>query len=616
MFLTMKSRIIELKYGVFAKKYTLQERYHMDTFREKTEYLQSLNEAFRVLEPFIIGNKPFTETIEPFAEFTSGFIPLRGLALVLVSSDCTAKECAVWREGRVLGEEEVAAFGHLNIPLWCGSFLRGEKNSLFLREISKLAGRAEDDADCFVSFPVIISGELLGITVAEKAEAWTREETEMFGKLANAARSAFINRNYNESQAEQTWVFNQLMDNMRANVYVTDLETDEILFMNKTMRETYKLRQPIGEICWKVLQKGLTQRCAQCPVDRLKKGGGQNAVCTWEEHSTVTGRYYENYDSLMPWTDGRVVHFQQSVDITDNKKMMSAAAYDELTGLLNRRAGKERLEKVLRNAEFEQVPVTLCLYDINLLKMVNDTYGHVEGDQMLITVSKVVSETLEEEQFAFRLSGDEFMIVFYNCTEAGAEVAMKKVIDRLNCERERLGKPYEISFCYGLLQVPHGFSGLTKIITEVDERMYQQKRAYPSSRLNRERAERQDVMHFTYDKEHLYEALAASTDAYIYICNMKTNLYRFPPGMVEEFGLPGEIVYDAGNIWSQLIEDGKRQEFQKQLEDLATGKADIHDLAYRVRNKDGEWVKVHCRGTVSRDENGEAEMFAGIMVKL
>ena len=51
------------------------------------------------------------------------------------------------------------------------------------------------------------------------------------------------------------------------------------------------------------------------------------------------------------------------------------------------------------------------------------------------------------------------------------------------------------------------------------------------------------------------------------------------------------------------------------MEEIRDGATDTHDLEYRVRDKDGKWVWIHCRGRVSRDENGEAELFAGIITK-
>ena len=84
------------------------------------------------------------------------------------------------------------------------------------------------------------------------------------------------------------------------------------------MKETFHLEQPEKKTCWKTLQKGMSHRCAFCPVEKLMRG---EKSLIWEETNSITGRIYENYDSLMRWIDGRIVHFQQSVDITERKSV-------------------------------------------------------------------------------------------------------------------------------------------------------------------------------------------------------------------------------------------------------------------------------------------------------
>ena len=79
--------------------------------------------------------------------------------------------------------------------------------------------------------------------------------------------------------------------------------------------------------------------CAFCPVDELLSCGDEVPLVEWDEESPMTGRTYRNYDSLVTWVDGSRVHLQQSVDIT----ALVSANTDELTGMLSRRAGKERL---------------------------------------------------------------------------------------------------------------------------------------------------------------------------------------------------------------------------------------------------------------------------------
>lgn len=138
------------------------------------------------------------------------------------------------------------------------------------------------------------------------------------------------------------FVFHSLIDNMHAIIYVTDIETNEILFMSRTMQEAFHLSEPKGKLCWQVLQKERQGPCSFCPVHKLKKQiteePGSRATHVWEEKNPISGRIYAHYSSLITWIDGRMAYFQHSVDVTDYKKLRVQANVDELTKLYNRRA--------------------------------------------------------------------------------------------------------------------------------------------------------------------------------------------------------------------------------------------------------------------------------------
>ena len=109
-----------------------------------------------------------------------------------------------------------------------------------------------------------------------------------------------------------------ILNGMDALLYVTDPETDKILFINDQMCAHFGLEGDIaGEVCWKVLQTGMESRCPFCPVFALQEGGKK--LVKWEEHNTVTERYYSNTDCLIKWANGEMVHLQHSVDITERK---------------------------------------------------------------------------------------------------------------------------------------------------------------------------------------------------------------------------------------------------------------------------------------------------------
>lgn len=188
-----------------------------------------------------------------------------------------------------------------------------------------------------------MEGHLNGIFLAGRSKEdgpWTPALQTALRPFLTLVELVTSNRRLLRDYTLQNWVFNEMMDNMSVNIYVTDVDTDEILFMNKTMKETFHLEQPEKKTCWKTLQKGMSHRCAFCPVEKLMRG---EKSLIWEETNSITGRFNENYDSLMRWIDGRIVHFQQSVDITERKLLTKAASYDELTDLLNRRAARRLL---------------------------------------------------------------------------------------------------------------------------------------------------------------------------------------------------------------------------------------------------------------------------------
>ena len=84
-----------------------------------------------------------------------------------------------------------------------------------------------------------------------------------------------------------------VLDQMDTNFYITDVETDEILYMNKTMKETFGLTRPEGRVCWQVLQKDMKERCPYCKIRQMEQMEG-NKICVWRETNSVTGKKYRN----------------------------------------------------------------------------------------------------------------------------------------------------------------------------------------------------------------------------------------------------------------------------------------------------------------------------------
>ena len=101
---------------------------------------------------------------------------------------------------------------------------------------------------------------------------------------------------------------------------------------------------------------------------------------------------------------------------------------------------------------------------------------------------------------------------------------------------------------------------------------------------------------------------------YIYVCNLETGVSRWSRNAVEHFGLPGEYFENAGEIWGSYIHPSDREMYFKDIEEVFSGKKNRHELDYRVKNIEGDYVTCTCRGVILKGENGEVDLFVGTIV--
>ncbi|MDX1516894.1 MAG: EAL domain-containing protein, partial [Woeseiaceae bacterium] len=118
----------------------------------------------------------------------------------------------------------------------------------------------------------------------------------------------------------------------------------------------------------------------------------------------------------------------QIQDITEAQKLTAQleyqASYDELTGLLNRRAFETQLKQAWERGLNGKRPSYLMYMDLDQFKVVNDTSGHVAGDQLLRAVSEILEEHVRANDIVARLGGDEFGIILWECpTDVAQRIA-------------------------------------------------------------------------------------------------------------------------------------------------------------------------------------------------
>ncbi len=101
-------------------------------------------------------------------------------------------------------------------------------------------------------------------------------------------------------------------------------------------------------------------------------------------------------------------------------KLQKIAALDPLTGVYNRRLGMKRLRDEFQRAERDGTKLGVAMFDIDHFKLVNDTYGHLSGDRVLVAVTNAARGVLRESDIMIRYGGEEFLVVLPGATSADA----------------------------------------------------------------------------------------------------------------------------------------------------------------------------------------------------
>jgi len=132
-------------------------------------------------------------------------------------------------------------------------------------------------------------------------------------------------------------------------------------------------------------------------------------------------------------------------DITDlldeREKLSHDASHDQLTGLPNREALRRRVRRELAAATEDGSTVAIGMIDFDGFKLVNDDYGHLSGDMVLIEFSKRVTALLRPDDYFARLGGDEFVVVITDLVEASALDDLQGILARLH---QSVEAPFEV----------------------------------------------------------------------------------------------------------------------------------------------------------------------------
>jgi diguanylate cyclase (GGDEF)-like protein/PAS domain S-box-containing protein len=180
-------------------------------------------------------------------------------------------------------------------------------------------------------------------------------------------------------------------------------------------------------------------------------------------------------------SDGKVTRFVGThVDITERKKTEETLNYqsshDDLTGLANRREFKRRMDQLIIDAKDNNQTHALCYIDLDQFKVVNDTCGHVAGDEMLKQLSSEMQKVVRGGDTLARLGGDEFGILLEKCSLDNASrltnALQTKIRDYILAFE---GRSFRVSASMGLVPITAETLNSTDLLKSADAACYMAK---------------------------------------------------------------------------------------------------------------------------------------------
>ncbi len=193
-----------------------------------------------------------------------------------------------------------------------------------------------------------------------------------------------------------------------------------------------------------------------------------------EKREFISGNKHVNVRLTPIIEDERVKYIVgASRDVTIEKEYLQRVEYlsyhDQLTGLYNRRFYEMDLKRLSKQ---QYLPLSFIIADLNGLKLINDSFGHKKGDELLIKTGKILANNTPKKNVVARIGGDEFIIILPNTNYEKAKI-IKDNLEKA-CQEEDVS-PVVLSVSFGVATLENMMIDIEKKIQEAEENMYHNK---------------------------------------------------------------------------------------------------------------------------------------------
>jgi len=159
-----------------------------------------------------------------------------------------------------------------------------------------------------------------------------------------------------------------------------------------------------------------------------------------------------------------------------NADLKVLASTDDLTGIMNKRIFQEVSERYFKTAQRDSESLTLLLFDLDLFKEVNDTYGHQVGDKLLVRFVEILESFLRKSDILARVGGEEFALLLFNTDFEGAYALAEKIREEVKRHPFTFeGHEVSITTSIGATQLRASDASFDEIFARADKALYQAK---------------------------------------------------------------------------------------------------------------------------------------------
>ncbi len=283
-----------------------------------------------------------------------------------------------------------------------------------------------------------------------------------------------------ELEREKVKKFSMIIEQSHDAIMVTDAE-GTIEYVNKKFTEMtgYQIFELLGRNSRVVQPEWVKPGKEKEFLSILGKGSTWRSEVTYRKKNSDTYWAFESV-SFLKDENGQVTHYLSTHrDVSQehelSKQLSFQATHDALTGLSNRRAFEKRIEELL-SSRTKKTEHAVCFIDLDQFKVVNDTCGHIAGDELLRQLSTLLQNTIRNRDTLARLGGDEFGIIFEYCPIDNAYRVTSSILDAVqNFQFSWEEKTFKLGASIGLVAMKDTMRNMTDLLKAADAACYMAK---------------------------------------------------------------------------------------------------------------------------------------------